>query len=272
MTSNQAPSNTLKLDVRIAKTSAEIEAAQRLRYHVFYEGMGATPTEAIQAAQRDFDHFDHLCDHLIVTETDLSNGLENVLGTYRLLRGNIAGNTDAFYSATEFDLSALNQYPGEVMELGRSCVNPEFRNKPIMQYLWRGIADYIRRYDVGLMFGCASFPGTDVTTMAHALSYLHHNHAAPKQWRPRALDHRFQKMKMLSKSCTDSVQALRELPPLIKGYLRLGGVVGRGAVIDDQFKTVDVCLLLETVNVTQRYQRHYLDKGAENTIQTEAQC
>lgn len=272
MTSQQETGNSVKMDVRVARTSAEIEAAQRLRYHVFYEGMGATPSEDVRSAKRDFDRFDALCDHLIVTETDLSNGLENVLGTYRLLRGTIAGDTGAFYSATEFDLSTLENYPGEVMELGRSCVNPDFRSKPVMQYLWRGIADYIRRYDVGLMFGCASFPGTDITTMAHALSYLHHNHAAPKQWRPRALDHRFQKMKMLSKSCTNNVQALRELPPLIKGYLRLGGVVGRGAVIDDQFKTTDVCLLLETVNVTQRYQRHYLETGTDKNVGMEAQC
>jgi len=251
------------LDIRMAKNADDLEAAQRLRYRVFFEGMGAVPDPDVAAAKRDFDRFDDYCDHLLVIDrTKEIAGEEAVVGTYRLLRRSIARQHEGFYSADEFDLSRLDSYPGEIVELGRSCVDPDYRGKAVMQLLWRGIAEYITNHKISLMFGCASFPGTDPKTMASALSYLHHHHGAPKEWSPKALSNRFVDLKLLKKKQIDTRQALREMPPLIKGYLRVGGVIGSGGVIDDQFNTLDVCLLVETGNVTGRYQRHYLQDAA----------
>ncbi len=251
------------LDIRLAKTDQDIIAAQRLRYRVFFEGMGAVPDKEVADAKRDFDKFDDYCDHLLVIDKSKEEaGEEAVVGTYRLLRRSIARLHEGFYSADEFDLSRLDHYEGEIVELGRSCVDPSYRGKAVMQLLWRGIAEYITEYKISLMFGCASFPGTDPKAMASALSYLHHHHAAPKEWAPRALDNRFVDLKILKKKQIDNRQALREMPPLIKGYLRVGGVIGKGGVIDHQFNTLDVCLLVETGNVASRYQRHYLEDKA----------
>ncbi len=229
-------------------------------------------------ANRDCDRFDEYCDHLLVIDRSAcasspsgagtpsgmgSSGVApSVVGTYRLLRRSVADTCGGFYSASEFDLSPLANYPGEIVELGRSCVDARYRGKAVMQRLWGGLAAYAKVHDIGLMFGCASFPGTDPAQMAAALSYLRHHHAAPKSWRPKALPGRHVEMKILKKHHLDTRQALREMPPLIKGYLRVGGVVGEGAVIDHDFNTVDACLLVETGNVTGRYRRHYLDGDA----------
>ncbi|NVK19445.1 MAG: GNAT family N-acetyltransferase [Methylocystaceae bacterium] len=256
--------NQSTLDVRLAKTEEDVRAAQRLRYQVFFEGMGAVPDKDVADAKRDFDRFDDYCDHLLVIDVEKEKaGLDFVVGTYRLLRRSVAMLHEGFYSADEFDLSHLQNFPGEIVELGRSCVDPNYRGKAVMQLLWRGIADYITQNNISLMFGCASFPGTDTKAMASALSYLSHHHSAPSEWSPKALDHRYVDMKLLKKKQIDSRQALREMPPLIKGYLRVGGVIGQGAVIDHQFNTTDVCLLVETGNVTGRYQRHYLQDSAD---------
>lgn len=260
MMTNQTETN---LDVRLARNADDLEAAQRLRYRVFFDGMGAVPDPEVAAVKRDFDRFDSYCDHLLVIDrTKEEAGEEFVVGTYRLLRRSIARQHEGFYSADEFDLSRLDNYPGEIVELGRSCVDPDYRGKAVMQLLWRGIAEYITEYKISLMFGCASFPGTDMQAMASALSYLHHHHSAPAEWAPKALDSRYVELKLLKKKQIDTRQALREMPPLIKGYLRVGGVIGNGGVIDHQFNTVDVCLMVETGNVTGRYQRHYLQDAA----------
>lgn len=252
------------LEIRLARNEEDLHAAQRLRYNVFFEGMGAVPDADVAAAKRDFDKFDDYCDHLLVIDTEKEKiGEESVVGTYRLLRRSVARLHEGFYSASEFDLSRLENYPGEIVELGRSCVDPHYRGKAVMQLLWRGIADYITDHKISLMFGCASFPGTDTQTMQSALSYLHHHHGAPEDWSPRALDNRYVDLKILKKKQIDTRQALREMPPLIKGYLRVGGVIGNGGVIDHQFNTIDVCLLVETGNVTGRYQRHYLQESAD---------
>jgi L-ornithine Nalpha-acyltransferase len=126
-----------------------------------------------------------------------------------------------------------------------------------MQLLWSGIAAYISHYDIVLMFGCASLPGTDPDTLAMPLSYLHYHHLAPPELRPRALTERYVDMCRLNRSAIDPTRALVALPPLIKGYLRLGGFVGDGAVIDEQFNTIDVCIVVKTDLVTEKYSRHY---------------
>jgi L-ornithine Nalpha-acyltransferase len=245
------------LEVRLAEGRAEREAAQNLRYRVFYDEMCAQPSAAMKRLERDFDKFDAICDHLLVIDRDRAAGASGVVGTYRFLRRSIAEQQFGFYSADEYDLSPLSSYPGEIMELGRSCVDKQYRSRAVMQLLWRGIANYIAAHKVELMFGCASFPGTDVESMANALSFLRSQHLAPAHMRPRALTQRLVRMDRLPPAQINAEAAQRELPPLVKGYLRLGGWVGDGAVIDHQFNTTDICILVETDQVTDKYHRHY---------------
>lgn len=247
--------------VYLADNPIEIECAQRLRYQVFYEEMGAVPSLTQRRAKMDDDPFDNVCDHLLVVDKKRSNGKPFVVGTYRLLRRSVAEQSDGFYSGAEFDLTSLINYPGEIVELGRSCVHADYRSGTTMQLLWRGIADYLDAHGIEMMFGCASFPGTDTNAIGAGLSYLHHYHLAPEEIRPRAQETRFVGMDRFAADTLDRRSALSELPPLIKGYLRVGGVVGDGAVIDEQFNTTDICVIVECTNITERYRRHYKPSG-----------
>jgi putative hemolysin len=245
------------LGVRIATTAAEIDAVQALRYRVFYEEMGAVPDRAAALAHRDRDSFDEVADHLLVVDHAIGPGPEGVIGTYRLIRQNAAGQVGGFYSAGEYDISNLMSFPGELLELGRSCVHPGYRNRAAMQLLWRGIAAYVFLHRIDLMFGCASLPGTDPDAIATELTYLYHNHLAPPALRPRAVPDRYIEMRRIDPAALDPRRAVAQLPPLIKGYLRLGGFVGDGAVIDRQFNTTDVAVVVKTDLVTDKYYRHY---------------
>ena len=243
------------LQVRLAETTADIDAAQALRYRIFYERLGAQPLPETACLRRDVDQFDSDCDHLLVL--DHSRGTGRVIGTYRLIRRDTAARLGGFYSAKEFDISAVVRHAGEVLELGRSCVDPAYRNRSAMQLLWSGIAAYVFHYDVVLMFGCASLPGTSPDALSIPLSYLHRYHLAPPALRPRALADRYVEMRRLRPCAIDATQAMAAFPPLIRGYLRLGGFVGDGAVVDKQFNTTDVCVVVKTDLVTEKYFRHY---------------
>lgn len=245
------------LGVRLAEEPSEVAAAQALRYRVFYEEMGAEPTPEMARARRDFDRFDEVADHLLVLDHARGAGPQSVIGTYRLIRRSAAARIGRFYSAAEYDISTMVAYPGEILELGRSCVDASARNRPTMQLLWRGIATYIFHHQIDVMFGCASLPGTDPDALATPLSYLYYHHLAPPALRPRALAARYVDMRRLDGDAVDAAKGLAELPPLIKGYLRLGGFVGDGAVIDHQFNTTDVSIVVKTDLVTDKYYRHY---------------
>ena len=173
-------------EVRLARTPAEIDAAQALRYRVFYEEMAAHPSPEVALERRDFDEFDRVCDHLLVLDRRRGEGPEGIVGTYRLIRREAAARAGRFYSAAEYDIQKMIDYPAEVLELGRSCVAKDARNTATMQMLWRGIALYCYHYDIKVMFGCASFPGTDPSQHAQAFSFLYHNHLAPPEIRARA--------------------------------------------------------------------------------------
>ncbi|WP_419895867.1 GNAT family N-acetyltransferase [Roseomonas sp. USHLN139] len=244
------------LGVRVATTPGEVDAAQALRYRIFYGEMGAHPDPATAAAERDRDAFDAVADHLLVVDHNLGDGPEGVVATYRLIRESAAARAGGFYSASEYDIRPLLAQ-GKVLELGRSCVDAQYRNRAAMQLLWSGIAAYVSVHGIDLMFGCASLPGTDLDALALQLSYLHSFHLAPEAMRPRALPERFVAMDRMDPAAIDQRQALAELAPLVKGYLRLGGFVGDGAVVDTQFNTTDVCIVVKTDLVTQKYSRHY---------------
>jgi len=255
------------LEVRLAQTAEEVDAALALRYRVFYEEMGAKPTPAMAARKRDFDDFDEHCDHLLVID-HMRKDKNPVIGTYRLIRRDAAKRAGRFYSSGEYDITPLIQYPGEILELGRSCIDAEYRTGQVMQVLWRGLTAYVFRYDVQLMFGCASLPGTDPEALALPLSYLHYHHLAPPGLRPKAMPDRYIDMRLMPREAFDPNVAFNSLkvdprsganslPPLIKGYIRVGGFVGEGAVIDRQFNTTDVCIIVKTDLITSRYIRHY---------------
>ncbi len=246
------------LEVRLAKTAQDVDAAQALRYKVFYEEMGAKPTTRCHALKRDIDPYDDVCDHLLVIDLEKStDGSPDVVGTYRLLRGNIAAATTGFYSENEFDVDNFVYAPEEILELGRSCIDGSYRRRGAMQLLWKGISEYIDMYGIKLMFGCGSIHGTNIDEAKRVLSYLHHYHLAPKSMRPIALDEKYVSMNLADKETIDTKQVLSELPPLLKGYLRVGGYIGEGAVIDHQFNTIDVCIVVETENLSKKYRSHY---------------
>ena len=249
------------LVVRLAQTDADIDAAQALRFKVFYEEMTAQPSPAIAAAERDFDRFDPYCDHLIVLDRRLGGGSAAIVGTYRLMRRDAAARIGRFYTQDEYNIRKLLRGGRQILELGRSCVHQDYRRHHTMQMLWRGIARYVLHYNVKLLFGCGSFPGADPEAHALPLSYLHYKHLAPIALRPKALRSRHVEMRRMAYEEIDERKALAALPPLIKGYLRLGGGVGEGAVIDREFDTVDVCIVVRPDGVTDRYMRRYSRDG-----------
>jgi putative hemolysin len=259
--------STKHLEVRLASSTQEIDAAQALRYRVFYEEMSARPSAEVLRRRRDFDPFDSHCDHLVILDHSAGTRDGTVVGTYRLLRREGAARAGGFYSETEFDIAPLLARSGAILELGRSCVDAAYRTRPVMHLLWRGIAEYVLRHGIKLMFGCASLPGTSTAALAVPLSYLHYNHLAPPVLRARALPHRYVTMALMPPSeidpqaaiaALDARAAIAALPPLIKGYLRLGAFVGDGAVIDRDFNTTDVCVIVATDQMAEKYFRHYL--------------
>lgn len=241
------------LRVRLAETETDLEAAQHLRWKVFCQELGANVAPA--SGERDIDPFDVACDHLLVE--DVSSGTTSTVGTYRLLRHSVARTIGGFYSAGEFDLQPLldtaDAQSGELLELGRSCVLPAYRNSGTIQLLWRGIAVYLKQHRIAAMFGCASFAGTDPDVHAEALSYLFFNHLAPREARVAAHPEQFVDMARLPLGGFNPQAAQRLLPPLIKGYLRLGATVGNGAVIDHAFNTTDVFVMLPVDAISSRY-------------------
>ena len=254
------------LILRQANGAAEIEACQRLRYEVFYEELSARPDREARATALDKDRFDAICDHLVVIHTGATAnpdaiGLEDgeLIGTYRLLRQEVAEAQGGFYTQGEFDIApVIASHPDlRFLELGRSCVLKPYRTKPVVELLWQGIWNYVRAYDLHVMLGCASLEGTNPDAHATALSFLAHNAAAPEEWKVRAQPSRYIDMKRIHPEKIDQRQALRELPPLIKGYLRLGCYIGDGAVIDPQFNTIDVLIILPVSSINARYFAHF---------------
>jgi putative hemolysin len=251
------------LEVRLAQTAAEVRQAQKLRYRIFYQEGSALANPARFLARRDIDAYDAICDHLLVVDHAARdrNGLNRpaVVGTYRLLRQSLAEEYGGFYSAGEFDIGALVARHGYLnfLELGRSCVLSPYRNKRTVELLWHGIHAYILQSRCDVMFGCASLDGIHPNQIALPLSFLHHYARAPEPWRTQALPGRYVEMNRMSKEIIDPKAALHALPPLIKGYLRLGGCVGDGAVIDHEFGTTDVLIVLPVSAIRRRYIEHF---------------
>ncbi len=255
------------LEVRLARGPREIWRAQRLRYRVFYQEMSAKPDVISRMFRRDADRFDKACDHLLVIDHAARGrfgGIKpKVVGTYRLMRQSASERLGGFYTQSEFDLGPmLARHPGgRFLELGRSCVLKPYRTKRTVELLWSGIWAYLQHHRIDAMFGCASFDGIDPDALALPLSFLHHQASSEGDWAATAHSDQFVGMDRLPPEMVDAKLALKQLPPLIKGYLRIGARFGTGAVIDRQFGTTDVLVVLPVSAIDKRYTDYYGGEG-----------
>jgi L-ornithine Nalpha-acyltransferase len=245
------------IEVRLAKTAAEIKAAQALRYELFFKERGIA-SDAKTAF--DADNFDDHCDHLLLLDTAVFGPLsDQLVGTARMMLSGKAINAGGFYSESEFTLRSLlaRQPAKKFLEIGRTCIKPEWRSKRTVELMWQGIWAFALDNSVDVLVGCASLPGTVPAAHAMALSLMHHHYRAKGAWRAKALPERYSKMDLMPAEAINLRQAMLALPPLLKGYLRLGAMIGDGCVIDHEFGTTDVFIVLPVANIQQRYIRHY---------------
>ena len=253
-----APANLGKMGsliVRLAATEREIEAALGLRYNVFFAESGRSVT-----GNRDADRFDDLCDHLLILDESVSGPVEaRIVSTCRLLRERHSLLAGGFYSEGEFDVRGLigHHENRRFLELGRSCILPGYRSKRTVELLWHGVWAYCRAHSTDVMFGCASFPGTIPAIHALPLSFLYHQARAKGDWRVAALEDRALSMDLMPEEAIDLRAALSAMPPLIKGYLRLGAKFGEHAVVDHAFGTTDVFVIMRTEEISSRYLNHF---------------
>ncbi|WP_127076985.1 GNAT family N-acetyltransferase [Rhodomicrobium lacus] len=255
------------LEVRLARSVADIKKAQRLRFEVFYKEMAAIADARTRIKKRDADQYDPICDHLLVVDKAVERAAKRpwpkrskVVGTYRVLLQDVAEKNQGFYTQGEYDIAPLiekKRATHTFMELGRSCVLKPYRNKRTVELLWQGLWNYIREQRANVMIGCASFPGTDPKEHALALSFLHHFSRAPDEWLVSAHPDIKVDMNMIPKEEINPKEALKGMPPLIKGYLRLGCYIGDGAVVDKQFGTTDVLIVLPLEAIDSRYFSHF---------------
>ena len=245
-------------ELRLATDERDLLAAQRLRYEVFVAELGGDGPMVDHVARLERDRFDAYYDHLVLIDTRRNAAaLDHVVGVYRLLPGDRAAALGRFYCDDEYDLAPLRASGRRVLELGRSCVHRDYRGSAAMFHLWNGLADYVLARDIEILFGVASFHGTDVGALRQPLAYLHHHHLAPPALRVRARPEVFQPMDLLPPEAIDRRAAMVQTPALIKAYLRLGGFVGEGAFVDRTFNTTDVCLLMDTVLMSQKHRGYY---------------
>jgi putative hemolysin len=250
------------LEIGLAQNKQDVKRVQQLRYEVFYKHGHAVADFVSRLARRDLDHFDSICDHLMVVDCSRPRARSAelpVIGTYRLLPQEAAQANGGFYSAGEFDISGLlkSNAGRRFLELGRACVLPTYRSRRAIELLWHGVWRYVREHRIDVMIGCASFEGTNSGLLARPLSFLHHFALAPEPWRASAHSSRRVEMNMMEPNKIDIRCAWRELPPLIKGYIRAGAFVGDGAVIDPRFGTTDVLIVLPVTAINPRYIRHF---------------
>ncbi|MDZ4096777.1 MAG: GNAT family N-acyltransferase [Paracoccaceae bacterium] len=247
--------------LRLAQDARDLKAAQRLRYRVFVEELGGDGPMIDHAARLEVDDFDPLFDHLLLIDTRRdAAALDDVVGVYRLLPGDRVAPDGRFYSEEEYDLAPLKASGRRLLELGRSCVHPDYRGGTAMFHLWNGLADYVLSRGIEVLFGVASFHGTDVAALAQPLALLHHGYLAPKALRVRARGPNFRAMDLIPADQVDRRAAMLGTPALIKAYLRLGGFVGEGAWIDCAFNTTDVCLVMDTARMSAKHRDFYTRK------------
>ncbi len=247
-------------EVQAAVDATDLQAAQRLRYDIFVKELGADGPLVDHSARLEQDRFDQFATHLLLRDLNLP-ATNNVVGVYRLLSEAGAAAAGQFYCEDEYDLTRLRRSGKRLLELGRSCLHPDYRGGAALMHLWRAVSDVVTRDNIDILFGVASFHGTDVTALASPLSLLQHRHLARPDLRVKVKEPNAQRMDLIAADQVDEAAALREIPALIKAYLRLGGVVGDGAFIDHAFNTTDICLILPTDVITARRRRKFQSNG-----------
>lgn len=250
------------LSLRLARDARDLMAAQRLRYEVFVNELGANGPLVDHAARLERDEFDPWFDHLLLIDSRRDPAeLQDVVGVYRLLPPEGAALAGRYYSESEFDLTVLRASGRRLLELGRSCVHPSARGGAGLFLLWNGLAEYVLERGIEVMFGAASFHGTNAKILAQPLAFLHHFHGSPPDLRVSARAAGRQEMGLLPREQVDRTQAMAGIPALIKAYLRLGGHVSDGAWIDRDFNTIDVCLVMDTVTMSARHRAFFIRKN-----------
>jgi len=242
--------------IKIAESNFEIKKAQSLRYKIFFKEKKIKKKSFKFLLQRDYDFYDKISDHLIIIDNNREIR-DNVIGTYRLLRGNCAKLYRGFYTEQEFDISNLkkNFSSKDILELGRSCVHPQYRSGIILKLLWQGISNYIKMYKIKILMGCASFHGTNPSKFKDEFSLLYESYRLPEDYDVKSLQsNEISFNKNINHSTT-----LNKLPPLIKGYLRAGGMVSENFYIDTEFETIDYCVIMLTEKIVSRYQNKFLN-------------
>lgn len=239
------------LRLALADSAEDVRAAQALRYDVFVTELGGSGDGVDHAARQEADRFDAYADHLILR--DLESGA--AVGVYRVLRSDQAACAGGYYCEAEYDLGPLRSSGRKLLELGRSCVHPEYRGGVAMFHLWTGLARYVALHGSEILFGVASLKGAEPERLAAPLSLLHHRYLAPADLRARSRN--YQRMDLIPERQLDRRAAMVAMPALIKSYLRLGGMVGDGAFVDHAFNCTDVCMIMDTGTLNDRAARLY---------------
>ena len=247
--------------IKLVDTKSELKKAQALRYSVFYKEKKAKSNFPKKMMKLDYDKIDKFADHLIVIDKKRKSIKNKIVGTYRLIRGDVALSFGGFYTSSEFDLTnILNSYKHkQILELGRSCVHKDYRNGTTMKLLWKAIAEYIKLYDIKVLLGCASFPGTDVQEFSKELSYLRSNFSLPEEISVKSLLDNNYPVYIKNNINESDIRTFAKLPPLIKGYLRVGGRVSDSFFVDYDFNTIDLCVIVQTVNIDEKYKNKFLN-------------
>ena len=245
--------------IKLAETKSELKQAQALRYSVFYKEKKAKPTFTKKIIKLDYDKIDKYADHLIVL--DKKNTKNKIVGTYRLIRGDVAKLFGGYYSSSEFNLiNITNNYKDKhILELGRSCVHQDYRNGSIMNLLWKAIAEYVKLYDIKILLGCASFSGIEPTKYSDELSYLRQNFCLPENLSIESFDKNIYPVYKLKENNSNQLRIFAKLPPLLKGYLRIGGKVSHNFYVDHNFNTIDLCVVVNTSDIDEKYRKKYLN-------------
>ena len=252
--------------IKLVENKSELKSAQSLRYSIFYKERNAKPSISKKILKRDYDNIDLFAHHLIVIDKTRKKSCNQIVGTYRLLKGDLARQSGGFYTASEFDLqNIIKIYKDyQILELGRSCIHKDYRNRNIMSLIWKVIARYINLYDIKILFGCASFPGTDVLKFSEQLFYLRDNFTLPNDLSVKSLDKNIFTIEKSKLKKLDMINTFVKLPPLIKGYLRVGGRVSDSYFVDYELNTIDLCVVLKTENIDYRYKKKYLNQQADS--------
>ena len=246
------------LSTRLASGASEVRNAQRLRYKIFYQEMSARQSIYNRLTRRDRDPHDAHCDHLLVLD-DTKPAKPEVVGTQRFFLKSACSTDVEFHSQSEFDLEGLAaRHSGKkFMELGRSCILPQYRTKRTAELMWHGTWAYALERKVDVMVGCASFGTSEVAKIAPALGFLFGQSTASGEWQVGTNGANAVALSDYKDNVADAKKAIRLLPPLLRGYLRLGAMFSTHAVPDPEFGTIDVLVVLPVDRINPRYISHY---------------